>query len=421
MSHAVVIGGSLSGLLAARVLSDHCDRVTVVERDQFPDEAAYRSGVPQARHLHLLLAKGREIFVQFFPTFEADFRELGISSIDIGYDTAVYTAAGWTKRIRTGVISNPASRATIDWYVRSQLLQRPNIAFVEHADAQSLVSDGTRVTGVTVLNRDDQSTQTIEADLVVDASGRLSKTPEWLAALGYPTPPRTIVNSHLSYATRWYEIPDNPIFDRHILLVTALPAEGNFRGGGIQVVEGSQWVVTLAGINKVYPPTDEEGFLEFARQLASPIIYDAIKSAKPTSPIYGYRRTENIWNHYERLPRHPQRFVVMGDAYCGFNPVYGQGMSVAAMEAQKLDALLRQHGPLNLDPATFYQALAKVIENPWLLATGEDLRYPGTEGDRPGPLVRLAQKYIERVIAVLPLEEEVARTFIKINKAHGQK
>lgn len=417
MSHAVVIGSSLMGLLAARVLSDHVDQVTIIERDRLPDSAEFRNGVPQSRHLHVLLAKGREILVELFPTFEQDFEKLGVPKIDVGFDTAVYTAGGWTKRARTGVMSNPASRVTIDWYVRDQMRRNPKITFLPETEVERLTADSSRqrITGVEVTSRADHSTRTIEADLVVDASGRLSKAPEWLKALGYEPPPNTVVNSFLGYATRWYEMPQGQTFDWHIILVTGQPENGNFRGGAIQQVEGGQWVVTLGGVNKVYPPTDEEGFLEFTRQLASPIIYEAIKDAKPITPIYGYRRTENIWNHYERLARHPERFFVIGDAYCGFNPIYGQGMSVAAMEAQQLNALLRQYGPLNLPPAAVYQTLAKVISDPWLLATGEDLRYPGTEGDRPGWAARLAQKYIQRIITVLPLDEELSAAFIKVN------
>jgi 2-polyprenyl-6-methoxyphenol hydroxylase-like FAD-dependent oxidoreductase len=417
MAHAAVIGGSLAGLLAARVLSDHFERVTVVERDHYPDQADYRNGVPQARHLHLLLAKGHEILAQFFPTLDEDFKQLNIPNLDIGMDSVAYTAGGWTRRVRTGIISNPVSRVTIDWYVRGQLQQRPNIHFMTGMDVQRLIAsaDNTVITGIEAKSRDDQSIQTINADLVVDASGRSSKAPDWLQTLGYSAPPRTTVNSHLGYATRWYERPTDREYDWHILLVTPLPNEGNYRGGGIQQVEGDKWVVTLAGINKVFPPTDAEGFLEFARQLPSSALYEAIKDAAPITPVYGYRRTENIWNHYEQLDRHPQHFAVIGDAYCGFNPVYGQGMSVAAMEAQALDHLLRQNGASSFDPAAFYKALANTIRNPWLMATGEDLRYPGTEGDRPGLMGRLVQKYIERVLAVLPLDTEIGTAFVKVN------
>lgn len=417
MSHALVIGGSLAGLLSARVLSDHYDRVTVIERDHYPDQPEFRNGVPQSRHLHILLAKGHEVLAQFFPTLEEDFQRMGIPNIDLGWQTVSYTAGGWTKRVRTGIISNPVTRVTLDWYVRQQLLQRSNISFLTGLEVQSLTANasGTVITGVEAKNRDDQSVQTIDADLIVDASGRTSKAPEWLKALGYIAPPRKVVNSYLGYATRWYEIPTDRVYDRHIILITPLPNEGNYRAGAIQEVENNQWVVTLAGMNKVYPPTDEEGFLEFARQLPSPAIYEAIKEAKPVSPVYGYRRTENVWNHFEQLPRHPDHFIVIGDAYCGFNPVYGQGMSVAAMEAQALDKLLREKGPENLEPAEFYGVLANVVENVWLMATGEDLRYPGTEGDRPGLLARLVQKYVERIIAVLPLDEEIGTAFLKVN------
>ncbi len=417
MSRAIVIGGSVAGLLAARVLADHFDNVTIIERDVYPEKAEFRNGVPQSRHLHILLAKGREILAEFFPTFEEDFSELGVPSLDVGRDFAFRSAGGWGKRVETGIITNPVSRVTIDWYVRQQLLKRNNITLVPQTEVQSLVVEADVVVGLNVESRADHTTQTLTADLVVDASGRSSDAPEWLAEAGYPTPPQTIVNSFLGYATRWYKIPEGWDADWRLILISANKETGNYRAGAIQEVEGGQWVVTLAGINKVYPPTEAEGFLEFARQMPDDAIYRVIKDAEPTSPIYGYRRTENIWNHYEKLDRHPEHFIVIGDAYCGFNPVYGQGMTVAAMEAQKLNEVLRRRGPQQLQglPAEFYPLLAGIIQDPWLLATGEDLRYPDTEGDRPGGLTRIIQKYVDRVLISSAMDADVARAFIQVN------
>ena len=417
MSSAIVIGGSVTGLLAARVLAHHFDEVTVIERDVFPDEAEFRNGVPQSRHLHILLAKGREIFAEFFPTFESDFQELGVPALDIGRDTAFRSAGGWGKRVESGIITNPVSRVTIDWYIRQQLLKRDTIHFILQTEAKSLVIEDGVVVGLNVESRADHSTQTLKADLVVDASGRGSHTPEWLESLGYERPPQTVVNSFLGYATRWYKIPVGWDADWRLILISSDKEGHNYRAGAIQEVEGDQWVVTLAGINKVYPPTDDEGFLEFARQMPDDSIYRVIKDAEPISPIYGYRRTENVWNHYEKLERHPEHFIVMGDAYCGFNPIYGQGMTVAALEARQLNTILKQRGVTQLQGLSteFYPLLAKIIQDPWLLATGEDLRYPDTEGDRPGGLTRLIQKYVDRVLISSAMDSDVANAFVKVN------
>jgi 2-polyprenyl-6-methoxyphenol hydroxylase-like FAD-dependent oxidoreductase len=353
---------------------------------------------------------------RLFPTLAEDLQALNVPEIDLTGDGGILTVGGWTRRFKSGITSHAASRITLEWVIRQQVKTRSNVTFIEQTEIKQLMvaEDKQTIIGVEIESRADHSTDTLKADLVVDASGRGSKAPDWLQALGYDAPSETVVNSYLGYATRWYEIPSDRAYDWDYFLVGSRPAEGVLRGGGIMRMEGNRWAVTLVGVNKDYPPTDEAEFLEFARSLISPAIYEAITDATPISPIYGYRRTENRWHHYEKLPRLPERFVVMGDAYCGFNPVYGQGMTVAALEALKLDDLLRQ-GDISGDfPARFYAALAKTIETPWLLATGEDLRYAGTDGDRPGPLARMIQKYTDRITMLLPYDEQVSATFISV-------
>ena len=417
-SHAIVIGGSMAGLLASRALSNHFDRVTVIERDQLPDGPEYRAGVPQARHAHLLLAQGRLAMESFFPTFAADMRERGVPELDMTGDGALIGMGGWAKRFKSGITSNAISRVTLEWYIRSQLQALENITFIQQAEAKHLIAsdDRTTITGVEVESRVDHSTHSYHADLIVDASGRSSKTPEWLQTLGYDAPEETVVNSYLGYTTRWYAQPADRSLGWNFLAIGARPKENNLRAAAALAVEDGQLVVTLAGMNKEYPPTDEAGFLEFARRLVVPTLYETIKTLEPISPIYGYRRTENRWHHYEKLARHPERFIVMGDAYCGFNPIYGQGMAVAALEAQQLDKLLRQTGANNLAgfPARFYRVLAEQVKTPWLLATGEDLRYPHTEGERPNAFTRFLYRYTDQVVKVMPLDAKVATRFMSV-------
>jgi len=418
-SHALVVGSSVAGMLAAWVLSQHFDRVTIVERDQLPDEAAYRNGVPQARHLHLLLARGHQALSQLFPNFAGDLKALGVSTIDIGSDAAFRTAGGWTKRTRSGIITNPVSRITVDYYLRQQLKTRGNIDFLPQTEVRNYIlsEDRLRVTGVEVSSRAEHTSQSLQADLIVDASGRSSNTPQFLEAFGFPVPSQTVVNSYLGYATRWYKLPPGQHYDWCIMAVGLIASEAKLSGGAAQVVEGDRLVLTLVGANKNYPPTDEADFMEFLRNLPSPALYETVKDLEPDSPIYGYRRTENVWNHYERLPRFPDDLLVMGDAYCGFNPIYGQGMTVAAMEAQQLDRVLGQRGgDLNGLPQVWFKTLSELVQTPWLLATGEDLRFPGTEGDRPGLAARLAQKYVDQLIRFAPLDTDLGIAVAKVTQ-----
>jgi 2-polyprenyl-6-methoxyphenol hydroxylase-like FAD-dependent oxidoreductase len=238
------------------------------------------------------------------------------------------------------------------------------------------------------------------ADLVVDASGRGSRTPEWLEALGYPRPAETVVDASLGYTSRIYRRPADFDADWQSLYVQAMPPEVT-RGGIIYPLEGDRWMVTLGGGDRDWAPTDEEGFLAFARGLPSPAIAEAIERAEPLSPITRYRATENRWRHYERLARRPERLVVLGDAVCAFNPVYGQGMTTGALAAAALGECLsaqrRRHpdGDLTGLAGRFQSKLARQNAGPWALATGEDFRFRQTTGGKPGRSTRFLHLYVD--------------------------
>ena len=412
---ALVIGGSMAGMLAARALSDYFEQVTIVERDRLPDGAENRSGVPQARHLHLLLSEGFSIMEELFPGLNEELAAAGVPEIHWCWDSVNLTAGGWLPRFKSGVITRVPTRVLLDWTIRQRLHQNPRIQFVQERQVVGLTatSENGKVTGLKVKKRGSEDEEMLPADLVVDASGRDSHAPEWLQALGYEAPPETHVNAFLGYATRWYEGLNRPSIDWHMAIVTPKPPEIP-RGGGMLEVEGGRWIVTLAGMNKDFPPTDEDGFLEFARSLVSPIIYDAIKDATPISSIAGYQRTANRQRHFERLSRLPGGFVVLGDAACAFNPVYGQGMTLAAIGAKALGECLSSDGDLTTLPPRFQKRLAGVLNDAWLMATGEDLRYPGTEGKRPSKLVRLTQKYLDRVQQAMPYDNDLTLAFIEV-------
>ena len=416
-TQAIVIGASMAGLLAARVLRDHFDQVTIIERDRLPEGPEFRPGVPQARHAHALLAQGQQIMEDLFPGLKDDFVEMGAPEMAWGMDTAMRTAGGWVKRFDSGIQTNVCTRVALEWHVRRRLLQYANVRIVQERQVKRLLTDDTRatITGVEIETRQGENPEALHADLIVDASGRNSRTPEWLQTLGYDAPEETIVNAHLGYATRWYEVPPDFEHDWVVMTVGTQPDTGYLRGGGIFEVEGGRWLVILAGTNKDYPPTDDSAFLEFAQTLPSLALYDAIKDAKPISPVYGYRRTENLHHHYERLARFPERFVVIGDAYCGFNPIYGQGMTVAALDALALDGLLKERGTANLNGfgMAAHKRLAQTVRNAWLMATGEDLRYPLTEGQRPGVMDRLTQKYLDLLLRALVDDEAAALAFMQ--------
>lgn len=415
---AMVIGGSMAGLLTARILAEHFERVIIVERDRLPSGPELRNGVPQARHLHLLLARGAQILEELFPGFGAELEAAGAPSIHWGKEAINLLASGWTPIFESSVKTRSASRAFLEWHVRQRLLSNARIQVMEGYQVDGLLTtpDKTRITGLQVKARgSQQGEQNLDADLIVDASGRGSHTPEWLETLGYGHAPETEINSFLGYATRWYKHPPSFPAALKMMIIGSRPPDF-LSGGGIIQVEHDQWIVTLAGVNKNYPPTDEAGFLEFARNLLSPELYNVIKDAEPTSDIYGYQRTANQWRHYEQLERWPESFAVIGDAACAFNPIYGQGMTTGALSAMTLKACLDEQAgkPLNGLGQRFQGRLAKVLETPWLMATGEDLRYPGTVGGNPGWSDRLVQKYIDRVIQSGASSTVVMDSFMRV-------
>jgi len=422
---AIVIGGSMAGMLAARVLSDHFDQVTVIERDRLPDGPAPRPGVPQARHLHALLPRGCRILEELFPGFGQEILAAGALKKDVANDIAWMNPQGWGVNFKSDLTFFTFTRDLLHWVVRGQIRSLARVRFVEECEVTGLLAGagGRAVTGVAIRYRPSAgeragAEEELHAELVVDAGGRTSKMPQWLEAIGYEAPAETVVNAHHGYASRIYDFPAGFRADREAIFVQAAPPD-HTRAGIIFPVEGNRWLITLAGGDRDYPPTDEGGFLEFARSLRSPIVYEVIKNARPLTPISGYRFTENRRRHYERLARWPERLLVTGDAACAFNPVYGQGMTTAALGVQMLDRLLREQkrrhgGDLTGLARNFQKRLAKVNAAPWTLVTGEDYRYRGTEGGSPNPMDRFMHRYINHVFQLTTRSAPVRRRFLQV-------
>jgi 2-polyprenyl-6-methoxyphenol hydroxylase-like FAD-dependent oxidoreductase len=413
--HAVVIGGSIGGLLAARVLCDHFDRVTVIDRDKLPVQPAYRKGVPQSRHAHGLLARGQMVLESLFPGLPAELGREGALTLETPLDILALTPAGWAQRYRSGLTLISCSRELLEFQVRQRVGLSPVISFVEETDVTDLLAseDRTSIVGVRLRHRNapEGSDDELRADLVVDASGRDSRTPQWLTALGYEAPQETKITPFTGYASRYYEPAQGFVADWKALFL--FPSPGSTRGGVLFPIEGGRWLVTLIGMARDYPPTDEAGFLEFARSLRSPILHNVIRAARPLSSIHGYRRTENQLRRYERLQRWPGGLVVLGDAACAFNPIYGQGMSVCALEALELDRCLKELRSDGLKDfgRRFQKQLARTSGAVWLLATSADLRFPTTEGARPRALSRILRGYTERMQVVATQDPVVASAF----------
>ena len=412
--HAVVVGGSLAGLCAARALADHVDRVTVLERDRYPDGPRVRPGVPQAHHLHVLVTSGQQALDRLFPGFLAELTAHGAVPVDVPTDVLYLTSSGWRERFSATHRLVGASRELVEWIVHRRLRADDRIRILGGQEVVGLLPDGSGggVAGVAVRARGgDGRVERIAADLVVDASGRGSRAPEWLAELGYGRPAQPRVDARLGYASRRYTLPAG-VADgwKHILIMPNPPEET--RSAVLYPLEHGRWMLTLGGIGDDAPPTDEAGFLAYLRGLRTPIMYEVIRRAEPAGPIHGFRRTSNHRRHYESMPRWPHGFLVVGDAACAFNPVYGHGMSVAARTAVVLAEHLRRHPGV---PGRAAQAaVARCSATAWAIATAADLRFPGTTGDLRRRDGRLSRWYLDRVARVANRDPEVARTLTDV-------
>jgi len=409
-AHALVVGAGVSGLLSARMLSESFDRVTLVERDVLPDGAVARKGVPQARHLHSLAARGSKILEDLFPGFDAELAAAGCPLLDQAADAVTVLSAGRLPRFRSGITMRAASRALVERRIRTRLEDDPRIAFLPGREVVGLLPGLGGVSGVRTRLRADGSTEELAADLVVDASGAGSRAPRWLEEIGYEAPEETVVDARLGYATRWYRVPEG--FSGNWTGVAVLPGwPETTRGGTLRRVEGDLWTAVLIGTGGDYPPTDPEEFVTFAASLHSPAIHDAIKDAEPASPVYGYRRTANRLSHYESI-RLPGNFLVVGDAACVLNPSYGQGMTAAALSAVALrESLGGERATLS---RRFQRRQRRAVAPCWTATTNSDAQWAaGGVGDL-GLARRVLYRVSEEVMKLAVEREDVAKTLLGV-------
>jgi 2-polyprenyl-6-methoxyphenol hydroxylase-like FAD-dependent oxidoreductase len=417
---AIVMGASIAGLWTARALAAHFEEVLVLERDHLPEGPEFRPGAPQVRQFHTLLLSGLQQMREWFPGLDEELIAAGAIPYDPIGDIQLRAANYWYPQFPSGQMLLSCSRLLLESSIRRRLRQDPRVRILDGMEVVGLQGNqgNGRVSGVRSrpyrgAAGHPEADSVHQADLIVDALGRRSKTPEWLAELGYRAPRESEVDSFLGYVTRQYKRkPDTPM-----LLLVATPPNNPY-GGLIFPEENNTMAAFMAGYNKRYPPTDPDEFEAFAHHLG-PEYEQALKGAEPLSKPHGYRGTSSRWRHYELLERWPERYVVLGDAFCSFNPVYGQGMSVAAMSAAALAKHIKQSGG-NLDgvaQSTLHE-ISRITQGAWLLATSADLQWPGTVGGRisNGPMERFSRWYIGEMLYAMAFDKTVRLQFLAVNQ-----
>ena len=410
---AVVLGGSIGGLLAARALSDSFEQVTVIDRDDLGGTGP-RKGVPQGRHAHVLLAKGRDVLEELFPGLTADLAGAGAVPTDLA-DLHWHNGPRPMRRQPADLIALGLSRPTLEDYIRAWVRALPNVDLRGGAEAAGLLAtpDRSTVTGATIVDLASGRTEELPAELVVDATGRGNRGPVWLGRLGYAAPDEDVVKAGIMYATREYD--RRPLPSGLAGVVTGVSPACPY-GVALLPMEGERWIITLAGFTHDMPPVDQEGFAAFARRFPIADLHDVVDHARPLTEPKRYHVPASVRRRYERMRRLPAGYLAFADALCSFNPIYGQGMTVAAVESTVLRDCVRRPGPEL--PQRFYARAAKVIDIPWDIAVGGDLAFPAVEGRRTLK-IRILNAYMRKVLRATEVDPAVTVAFLQaINLTH---
>jgi 2-polyprenyl-6-methoxyphenol hydroxylase-like FAD-dependent oxidoreductase len=413
--NAIVIGAGIGGLLAARALADDFATVTLLERDTFPTDDISRHGAPQGDHAHVLLARGRNVIEALLPGWTDEVVAAGGVTCDLARDVTWISHGLELKPASSQLIGLLASRPVLEGHVRRRLLALPNVRAIERCAVQGLAvsADRSTVTGVCVRRGD--RAETIAADLVVDASGHGSPSPAWLQGLGYARPRQERIDVGICYTTRRYRRRPADLGGRCAVVVAG--SGPNWRKGAILVQSEDCWIVSVGGYFGDDACDNERMFAAYIGSLPTRDLYDIVAQAEPLGDFKTYRYPASLRRRYERLTRFPANYLVFADAICSFNPVYAQGMTVAAQQAVLLRDAVRA-GSTDL-ARRFFNAAAAVIDAPWDIALGNDLRHPQIKGPR-SVKVKVANWYVGKLHQAAETDSVLAGAFLRVANLEAQ-
>jgi 2-polyprenyl-6-methoxyphenol hydroxylase-like FAD-dependent oxidoreductase len=409
---AIVIGASIAGLAAARVLADRFDCVTVIDRDTLAHGPCDRKGVPQGRHGHGLLASGLHALERLFPDLGVDLLAAGAVHGDVIGDVRWFHHGGYKAKFASGLKGFLMSRALLESAIRARVRRLPNVRLVEACHVEGIIADDTATRIIGLRTRSKSAQRARMGELIVDASGRGSRSPAWLAALGYVPPHASTIAVDVRYATRLFRREAGDLDGDRAVVIAATPPNET-RQGFMLAIERDRWMVSLGGCLGERAPSDPDGYLEFARSLPRPDIFDVIRRALPLSHVVEFAFPVSRRYRYEALSRFPERYLVLGDALCNVNPIYGQGMSVAALEALELQRCLTEPTGCHRLWRRLFRRTASVVDRAWSLAAGNDLAYPALAGPRQFGS-GLVDRYLASMHRTASTDRVVCRKFFDV-------
>ncbi|WP_025896883.1 FAD-dependent oxidoreductase [Sneathiella glossodoripedis] len=416
MTHVIIAGGSLAGLVTAKAISPYFDSIDIFEADSKSEDLGPRKGVPQGRHVHGLLKGGANALINLFPDLPEKLEANGATSADFCRDVKWYINKRFMPRFSGSIPIYFQSRPLLEYCIREEVSALENVQIHYGTKVSDFTYDPSeeRVTGV-VTGGDHDTKYTHTAELVIDATGRGSLLPKWLKQkkLGEVPTENTVVN--LGYASCFLKLPPDSSRDWSSLLVYPTgPTE--VRGCTLVSVENDKWLLTLAGYHKDHPPADREGFLEFARKLPRPEVYEAVKDAEFLSEISLHKFPSSQYRKYFEMSDFPAGIIPVGDTNISLNPLFGQGMSVAILSATSLGDVLAQtdfadKGAYSRIATVYHRRLRQIFTTPWDLAMGQDFKYPETVGKKP---FGWRIKNIFKDLILSSKSEDVIESFFKV-------
>jgi 2-polyprenyl-6-methoxyphenol hydroxylase-like FAD-dependent oxidoreductase len=414
--HAVVCGGSMAGLLAAKVLSDFYSSVTVIERDELPPGTFQRRGVSQGRHLHMMLSGGIPYLVKLFPGVIDDLRDAGaivlehpddptLFHLSVG-DRAFSESGRFTRSADMTVVL--ASRPLLEGVVRRRVREIANITVLDGHDATESVLASGRVSAIRVVNRETCSETLLAADLVVDATGRAARTPAFLEAHGFQRPTERRHPIDLSYSSQFFRLPPGRLTRKAVIDVPTLEKPS---GAGLLAYEDETAIVTVIGYAGYKTPTELAGFMAAAADCLPPDISAVLHASEPIGDISVQHYPVSVWRRYDKLKRFPPGYLVIGDAVCSFNPVFGQGMTSAAVQASVLHRSLSDSG--DELSRRFFRASAKKLAPMWWANRITDYTIMPGHNSAQLALKKLANLGMDKVWAAATTDTVLAETVLR--------